>query len=90
VVRRNPAKKEIMTQQYIGFKVVTAWPEDREYDGEIKPGYAVKYEDGYISWSPKEVFEKAYVPIDPNYNVTVRTTADDCRKQAGHQQKTAK
>jgi hypothetical protein len=70
-----------MTQQYIGFKVVTAWPEDRIKDlGEgnkrIESGYAVKYEDGYISWSPKEVFEKAYVPIDPNYNVTVRTTAD--------------
>lgn len=23
-------------------------------------GYLVKYEDGYESWSPKEVFEKAY------------------------------
>ena len=26
-------------------------------------GYKVVYEDGYISWSPKEVFEKAYAPI---------------------------
>ena len=24
-------------------------------------GYLVKYEDGYESWSPKEVFEKGYV-----------------------------
>ncbi len=23
-------------------------------------GYIVKYPDGYISWSPKEVFEEAY------------------------------
>jgi hypothetical protein len=63
-----------MTQQYIGFKVVTAW---REFNDDSEDGYAVKYEDGYISWSPKEVFEKAYVPIDPNYYVTVRTTTDD-------------
>ena len=26
-------------------------------------GYKVVYEDGYVSWSPKEVFEKAYRPI---------------------------
>ena len=26
-------------------------------------GYKVVYEDGYISWSPKEAFEKAYRPI---------------------------
>ena len=25
-----------------------------------EPGYIVEYEDGYKSWSPKEVFEKAY------------------------------
>lgn len=48
-----------MTQEYIGVKKVTAWPETR--DGE--EGYAVKYEDGYISWSPKAVFEKAYLAI---------------------------
>jgi hypothetical protein len=61
-----------MTQQYIGFKVVTAWPQDKE----DKPGFAVKYEDGYISWSPKDVFERAYVPLDPNYKVTVTTSAE--------------
>ena len=27
-------------------------------------GYIVKYPDGYISWSPKDVFEKAYRPLD--------------------------
>lgn len=47
-----------MTQTYIGVKIITAWPE--ESDG--KPGYAVKYADGYTSWSPKDVFEEAYLP----------------------------
>ena len=28
-----------------------------------REGYKVVYEDGYTSWSPKEVFEKAYRPI---------------------------
>jgi hypothetical protein len=66
-----------MTQQYIGFKVVTAWEQEGLVDlsGKKAPGYAVKYEDGYISWSPKDVFEKAYVPVDPNYDITVRTSA---------------
>ena len=27
-------------------------------------GYIVKYSDGYISWSPKDVFEKAYRELD--------------------------
>lgn len=48
-----------MTQFYIGVKIITAWPEEK--DG--KPGYAVKYEDGYVSWSPADVFEKAYYPM---------------------------
>lgn len=45
---------------YVGTKVIEAWPHDREQDG--KPGYAVRYRDGYTSWSPKEVFEAAYKP----------------------------
>ena len=27
-------------------------------------GYLIQYEDGYRSWSPKEVFDKAYRPAD--------------------------
>jgi hypothetical protein len=76
-----------MTQQYIGFKVVTAWPEMREDIRDMgsgpKPGYAVKYEDGYISWSPKDVFERAHVPLDPSYRVTVRTSAEGISWTAG-------
>lgn len=49
-----------MTKQYIGTKIILAW--SAEKDG--KPGYGVKYEDGYISWSPKEAFEPAYRAIE--------------------------
>ena len=48
-----------MTKIYVGVKQVQAW--EQEKDG--RPGYAVKYPDGYISWSPKDVFEAAYFPI---------------------------
>lgn len=29
-------------------------------------GYRVRYPDGYESWSPKEAFEKAYLPLSTN------------------------
>lgn len=29
-------------------------------------GYRVRYPDGYESWSPKETFEKAYLPLNIN------------------------
>ncbi len=38
----------------------------REYLEKHRPqpnGYYVKYEDGYESWSPKEVFEAGYKPL---------------------------
>ena len=59
-------------KQYIGTKIIQAEPMNRgeynNYRGWQIPnnenpedeGYLVKYEDGYESWSPKEVFEKAY------------------------------
>lgn len=66
-----------MSKQYIGSKIVKAWPAWRcTFLGskvmyvcldEVVPsgckaeeGYRVEYEDGYLSWSPKEVFEAAY------------------------------
>ena len=48
--------KKHMTK-YIGVKEVTAGIDYNDVRGE---GYIVIYEDGYESWSPKEVFEKAY------------------------------
>lgn len=43
-------------------------------------GYKVVYEDGYVSWSPKEVFEKVYIKI-PN---TSKVTQADYRKIINH------
>ena len=43
-------------QFYVGIKLVKARPMTKGG----KPGYAVQYEDGHQSWSPKETFEKAY------------------------------
>lgn len=50
-LRYNPHRK-----QYIGTKTIHAWPEVR--GGQF--GYTVEYSDGYLSWSPKAVFEEAY------------------------------
>lgn len=64
-------------KQYIGTKLVSATPAIRK-GGKVYPltdeipksmepveeGYKVIYEDGYESWSPKDVFEKAYRPCD--------------------------
>jgi len=36
-------------------------PDDED---PTKQGYLVKYEDGYLSWSPKEIFEAAYKRTD--------------------------
>lgn len=44
---------------YIGVKRVFAKPSVK---GSL-PGYCVRYEDGYESWSPKDVFERAYLPL---------------------------
>lgn len=44
---------------YFGTKKVHAWPQTKD----DKPGYGVLYEDGYVSWSPKSTFEKAYQPL---------------------------
>lgn len=64
--------------KYIGVKLLEAelmnlgtynaqrgWtiPEDEDPGRE---GYMVVYPDGYVSWSPKEIFEKAYMKVTPN------------------------
>lgn len=57
---------------YIGTKVIQAEPMTRgrfeeAYPGVLKgtnaseeEGYAVRYANKYVSWSPKDVFESAY------------------------------
>lgn len=71
-------------KSYIGTKQVTAEPmtlgvfintrkrdpyaNDEFVHATDEPGYLVRYDDGYESWSPKDVFEKAYrcadTPLD--------------------------
>jgi hypothetical protein len=36
----------------------------RDKEGDNEDGYIVMYEDGYKSWSPKEVFENGYKEIE--------------------------
>lgn len=57
-----------MTQYYIGTKQILAYPSPAPegVKGDNKPGdpgYTVDYLNGYLSWSPKDVFEAAYLPM---------------------------
>lgn len=59
-------------ESYVGLKQIEAQPISlgnyNKYRGwnipdnkdPNKEGYLVKYPDGYVSWSPKEIFEDAY------------------------------
>ena len=64
-------------EKYIGVKMIAAEPMTRGAFNASKgvilllddpcyndPGYKVVYEDGYESWSPKDVFDAAYRRID--------------------------
>lgn len=55
-----------MSQYYIGAKQVQAT--EAEKDGQ--PGYRVLYPNGYESWSPKDVFEKAYFWMGVDYSTS--------------------
>lgn len=72
--------KNVM-QKYIGTKALVAvlmtlgdynlhrgWNIPADED-PAKEGYLVQYEDGYISWSPKEVFEESYI-TENGYQIT--------------------
>lgn len=66
-------------KQYIGTKLIEAEPAYR-VDGKVvalaenkvprgykvERGYKVRYADGYESFSPAEVFERAYLPLEVN------------------------
>lgn len=59
-------------EKYLGVKLIEAEPQERYKDVDYEncllknkqEGYKVIYPDGYESWSPKDVFEKAYRKID--------------------------
>lgn len=63
--------KQNIMEKYLGVKIVHAEPmssveataQRLHTRSMLEDGYKVVYEDGYSSWSPKEVFEKAYRPI---------------------------
>lgn len=68
-------------KSYIGTKLIKAeamtlgeynkyrgWQIPADEDPQ-KEGYLVQYSDDYFSWSPKEVFEKAYLRVDDNHNL---------------------
>lgn len=70
-------------KKYIGCKMVEATPcvkvngeiydslpdMDMKAGHIIEDGYKVRYEDGYESFSPKAVFEKAYMQIGDNNTI---------------------
>lgn len=61
-------------KKYIGCKMIKAEPckawknTDNNKIGD--EGYKLRYPDGYESWSPKEVFEKAYMQVGDNVTIT--------------------
>ena len=57
-----------MSQFYVGVKIVFAWVAK---DNKGEDGYAIKYPDGYVSWSPKDVFEASYLPMGDSNDNTV-------------------
>ena len=76
---------------YIGTKIIQAEPALRvggeiisphdilPEDVSVEEGYRVKYPDGYESWSPKDAFEQAYLPM--TVNPDLRTDAPSISQQ---------
>lgn len=80
-------------KQYTGTKTVKAMPmtmgeayERKLLKNGVRPsecetdkaGYLVEYEDGYQSWSPADVFEKAYKPSETRLD-RLRIECDELR-----------
>lgn len=80
-------------KQYTGTKTVKAMPMTmgEAYERKLlkegvrpsecetdKAGYLVEYEDGYQSWSPADVFEKAYKPSETRLD-RLRIECDELR-----------
>lgn len=77
-------------KKYIGVKLVEAEPMSQwvfrtqqsksldvpDYVDDDKPGYKVVYPDGYVSWSPKEIFDNAYLQIGDNNTIIERNVHD--------------
>lgn len=83
-------------KQYTGTKTVKAMPMTigEAYERKLlkegvrpsecetdKTGYLVEYEDGYQSWSPADVFEKAYKPSETRLD-KLRIECDELRARS--------
>lgn len=66
-------------QNYIGTKQVKAEPcHSVSNDPALgEPGYRVIYPDGYASWSPKDVFERAYLAQGDDATRVTQEMVDD-------------
>lgn len=74
--------------KYVGVKLIEAEPmklgDYNKFKGwqmpldehPLREGYKVVYPDGYVSWSPKEVFEKAYMRVGQNNTIEERNVND--------------
>lgn len=62
-------------RKFIGTKMVEAEPcaawKDMGNHKTGARGYKVRYPDGYESWSPKDAFERAYLPVEVDKNLTI-------------------
>ena len=76
--------------KYIGVKIIKAEQINRGKFNKQKgveipssdpcfndEGYKVVYEDGYVSWSPKNVFEKAYRKFSNDKNTVTQEDVDN-------------
>ena len=75
-------------KKYIGCEMIEAEPMNLgdyniyrgwtmpENENPEKEGYLVKYPDGYFSWYPKEIFEKAYLQVGNNNTIEENNVHD--------------
>lgn len=80
-------------EKFIGTKIIEAEPAYRVDGKTVQPttwpvpegakaedGYAVRYPDGYMSWSPKDVFEEAYRRTDGmNFGLAIEAAKKGAR-----------
>ncbi len=68
LVEAEPATRYQTSEGVHIHKHSEEWAEEHKLIPDLsldtREGYAVRYPDGYESWSPKEVFEEAYHPTD--------------------------
>lgn len=85
-----------MTKSYVGTKIVIAWPAtqtiNRGANTVEEPGYSVKYEDGYTSWSPEATFDAAYLELPNTSGLLphqIRVVAEFIQNKDRHEKLTA-